>query len=209
MRRRQLQRVSFSSASSVGSRFHSYCPSFWRISRRRHRWQLVALAACLYVAIYRMQALHDACADKIARFPDTLPHLKTFLFSPANLPKSNESLISLHAGDAIDAEAQRYYAKEVSEWGALFLISYDEAGELTVTLSDSQTVDIEDIATANRIFRLVSNPQYSNRARDHQFVDWLSQYLVQCKQADLGDSTTVRMLSTADFRVHYSIVPTP
>ena len=147
-----------------------------------------------YVAIYRIQALHDACADKIARFQDTLPHLKTFLFSPANLPKSNESFIILHAGDAIDAEAQRYYAKEVSEWGALFLISYDEAGELTVTLSDSQTVDIEDIATANRIFRLVSNPQYSNRARDHQFVDWLSQYLVQCKQADLGDSTTVRML---------------
>ena len=152
-----------------------------------------------YVAIYRMQALHYACADKIARFQDTLPHLKALMDSPAVTPRPNELLMNVMPVDASNNEAERYFNLMLTGWRDLVHVIHDAQGNLTVSSAIEAYDDLTHITAANNSIWLIYNPQHSVPDADSRFGSWLRRHFRQCQQFQQAEDSAIEHYIDRDY----------
>ena len=133
-----------------------------------------------YVEIYRVQDLRDACADSIISWQNSPKHLNHFRDSPANEPRPNEMLLNFDVAARINDDALRYFAIEFSDWRELINIVVDEQGGTTVSSANSQGEDLENIATDDRIFWLISSPEQAELLQSGDINTFFSRRLEFC-----------------------------
>ena len=133
-----------------------------------------------YVEIYRVQDLRDSCANRVAYYQNGPGHLKRFLLSSLNVPRPNESLLNFHSDAGVSEEMLSYFAIEFSDWKELINILMDEQGGTTVSNANSQGVDLNNIATDDRIFWLISSPEQAELHQSGDIKTFFSRRLEFC-----------------------------
>ena len=144
-----------------------------------------------YVEIYRVQDLRDSCANRVAYYQNGPGYLKRFLLSSLNVPRPNESLLSFHSGAAVSEGMLSYFGLEFSDWKELINIFADEQGGTTVSNANSQGVDLNNIATDDRIFWLISSPEQAELHQSGDINTFFSRRLEFCDRVQEDEEHVV------------------
>lgn len=132
-----------------------------------------------YAAVYRLSDLSKSCPSQMPGHEAAL-HLSEFFNLADQVPRRNESILSLHPGQPLTAELHRFYSAEAARWKSLIHVSLDSQGEALVQSSDSRSASLADIVKRNGIVWLVYNPQATDLRSNGIFNEWFSQAYRAC-----------------------------
>ena len=151
-----------------------------------------------FSVVYRLSQLRESCPGHM-HGNDWATHLQRFLTRPDIVPKSNETLLSLHPAEAPNEKLVRFYAGEAAGWKGLIHILDTGSSGIIVQSSEPDYSTMADIASRNSIVWLIYNPQQTALSTMGDFADQFANYYKTCQRLELGDDTVFEYAISKDF----------
>ena len=148
--------------------------------------------------VYRLSQLRESCPGHMPG-NDWATHLQRFLTRPESVPKSNETLLSLHPVEAPNENLVRFYAGETAGWKGLIHVLDTGSSGIIVQSSDPDYSTMADIASRNSIVWLIYNPQQTALSTMGDFADQFANYYKTCQRLELGGDTVFEYAISKDF----------
>lgn len=144
-----------------------------------------------FAEVYLLTDMLDHCANLAMWLQEAPAHLRTFIQSHLHMRQSDTTVLSFHTGDTLSDQAMRYYAIMLESWNELIHVFEDEQGTADIVSTNPNDANSNRIATKNRIFWLIYNPQEISLPSSSTYAKILSGNLASCEIVNAAGNLTI------------------